>query len=124
MCGNTIDGLVIDDNRINPITFSQILSGSADGYCVYDGKIYFYPCYTDKAYTVYYSQLHPSSLSTILFPDEYEEAVVHYTAARLYEKYEIYDGVQAQMTLYENEISSLMGYNDTPPIATYNGQEM
>jgi hypothetical protein len=125
MCGNTIDGLIIDAEQLGPISWDEFLSSKICGYCVYSGRIYFYPTYADsESYTLYYSQLHPSDLSSILFPDEYELAIVHLTAALLYEKYEIYDGIQAQMTLYENEIQGLMRYNDTPPVASYNGKEM
>jgi hypothetical protein len=125
MVGNTIEGLVVDGQRIDPISFQQFINSSACGYCVWNDKIYTYPAFsTAKAYTLYYSKLHPSDLSTILFPDEYEEVIRRLTAALLYEKYELYDGMTAQLTLYENEIKGFIGYNSTPPIAQNNAQEM
>ena len=124
MCGNTIDGLVIDDCRIDPISWPQFLESLGSGYVVYGGKIWFNPYYSDaKSYTLYYSQLHPADLTTILFSDEFEESVTRLTAAKLYEKYEIYEGVSAQMALYENSIKGLIGYADMPPVAKYNGNE-
>lgn len=117
MCGRSIDGLVIDGSVVRPISWQQFLTGNTNGYCYYSDKIYLNPVYTiAKTYTLYYSKIHTSDLSTILFPDAYQMAVIRLTASLLYDKYEIYDGVQTQLGLYEIEMNSLMRYNDSPPI--------
>jgi hypothetical protein len=122
--GNIIDGLVVNDVKIKPISWQQYLSGDFDGYCVYGDYIYIYPTNTSAvAYTIYFPRIHPSDLDSILFSDDYRAAVKHLTAAKLYEKYERYEEVSAQLTLYEVALSKV-GTNQVPPICSYNGQEM
>lgn len=121
MAGSGIDGLVVaissSHNTIyHPISWDDFLSDKKDGYCVMGDKIYIHPTPGAYSYTLYYSQLHPSSLATILFPDVFLPAVRHRCAAKVYEHYEITDQEAAQLAKFEREMQKFSGYGQPPPV--------
>ena len=115
MVGDVAFNLVIDDSQVFPISWDAFLRDE-DGYCVYGDNIYIYPTPTGKTYTLYYPKEHPTDLSTILIPDDYEMAVEHYVASKIYEKYELSDKMGEQLTLFENEIAKLSTHKRMPPV--------
>jgi hypothetical protein len=118
MAGREIDGLVINGEKYDPISWDDFLEGKEEGYCVRGDRIYLLPTPSDAyAYTVYYAQLHPSSLASILIPDVYKPAIKHCVAAKVYEKYEIEDKAAIQIGKFEYEMKKYSGYGQPPPVA-------
>ncbi|HIJ71786.1 MAG TPA: hypothetical protein HPP87_10550 [Planctomycetes bacterium] len=121
MAGDIIDGLILDTTRYDPITWDEWLDNQGyntgvwpnqasgiSGWVVRGDYIYVRPTPdTVKSYTLYYAKYHPSSLDTILFEDKFRRAIIHLTAAFVYEKYEIDDQQEKEMVLYEREINRL-----------------
>lgn len=108
---------------LKPVSWDQFIRGNIRGWCIYGNNFYFSTLTASQAYTIYYAQIHPDDLDSILFTDEFLKAIVRLTAAKLYEKYELYDKVQAQYTLYEDALNKI-STGTTPPICAYNGQEL
>jgi hypothetical protein len=116
MAGSEIDGLVINDARYDPISWDDFMGGKKEGYVVMGDSIYLSPTPGAYSYTLYYSKVHPTSLTTILFPDVFQPAVEHGCAAKVYAHYEIMDKLSSQLTLFENEMQKFSGYGQPPPV--------
>jgi hypothetical protein len=117
MAGSVIDGLVINGEKYNPISWDDFLEGEETGYCVMGDKIYLSPT-PDSAYsyTLYYARIHPSSMDTILLPDIFKPAVKHLCCSKVYGKYEIRDKQVEEYQYFENEMRKHSGYGQPPPV--------
>jgi hypothetical protein len=100
-----LNNVVIDGVSYDPITFDEYLNDILNGVCLRGDYIYIRPTpATVAAYTVYYRKEHPAS-ATILLPDIFKQGIIHYVAARVYQKYEINDKGDEQLKFYEYELA-------------------
>lgn len=132
LAGNLIHSVQLDDDRpLAPITWLEALNNNRrghgsnqhsfnnynrGGYCLYKKRIYISPSPgAGRTCNIEYSQL-DDNVEAILLPDEFLGAIVRLTAAKLYEKYELWNEVEKELVLYERAFRLLHTENPTPPV--------
>jgi len=127
LAGNLIHSIYLGTDRpLGILTWTQYLNNNYySGYCLYKDRIYLRPTPGDSTtqYNLEYSKI-DDDVDNIELPDDFKPALTRLTAAKLYEKYERYDEVEKQITLFERLLRQLQGHRPTAPVCQYNGQGM
>ena len=127
LAGKLIHSLYINDDKpLDEITWSQYLRNNMAGYCLYKDRIYLRPTPSSSSDVYYceYSKI-DDDVDSIGLDAVFQEPLIRLTAAKLYEKYEMYDKIDYQMTLYERALIRCgAGKEPTAPVCQYNGGEL
>ena len=85
-------------------------------YAIHNELIYPYPV-PDAIYVMsqYYSRYHPNDLATILFGEQFREAIYEMTMVKVCEKFQLWDDAKIHADLFSAELARLLTNIERPP---------